>query len=58
VDDYHLEGDNDWPAVMKALYDIGHRGWTIAEPAWQPKGVDPAARLSKISAKLDQIVAL
>jgi hexulose-6-phosphate isomerase len=28
-----LEGDNDWPAVMKAVDDIGYHGWTIAEQA-------------------------
>jgi hexulose-6-phosphate isomerase len=54
----YLEGDNDWPAVMKALDDIGYHGWAIAEPAWQPKGVDPAARLTQIAGKLDQILAL
>jgi hexulose-6-phosphate isomerase len=54
----YLEGDNDWPAVMKAVDDIGYHGWAIAEPAWQPKDVDPAARLSQISGKLDQILAL
>ena len=54
----YLEGDNDWPAVMKALDDIGYHGWAIAEPAWQPKDVDPAARLSQIAGKLDQILAL
>ena len=53
-----LEGDNDWPAVMQAVDDIGYRGWAIVEPAWQPKGVDPAARLSQVSAKLHQILAL
>src|SRR6266850_833675 len=26
-----LEGDNNWPAVMKALDDIGYHGWGIAE---------------------------
>ncbi|MGE5608732.1 MAG: TIM barrel protein, partial [Bacillota bacterium] len=26
-----LEGDNDWPAVMKALDDIGYRGWAALE---------------------------
>jgi hexulose-6-phosphate isomerase len=54
----YLEGDNDWPAVMKALDEIGYQGWATAEPAWTPKGVDPAARLSQISGKLDQILAL
>ncbi len=53
-----LEGDNDWPAVMKAVDEVGYRGWAIVEPAWQPKGVDPAARLSQIAAKLDQLLAL
>jgi hexulose-6-phosphate isomerase len=54
----YLEGDNDWPAVMKALDEIGYQGWATAEPAWTPKGVDPAERLSQISGKLDQILAL
>jgi hexulose-6-phosphate isomerase len=53
-----FEGDNDWPAVMKAVDDIGYHGWAIAEPIWTPKGADPAARLSQISGKLDQILAL
>ena len=52
-----LEGDNDWPAVMQAVDDIGYRGWAIAEPAWQPEGVDPAARLRQIAGKMDQILA-
>src|SRR5882672_11203586 len=26
-----LEGDNNWPAIMKALDDIGYNGWGIAE---------------------------
>src|SRR5580765_53642 len=25
------EGDNNWPAVMKALDDIGYHGWAMAE---------------------------
>jgi len=54
----YLEGDNDWPAVMKAVDEIGYHGWATAEPAWQPKGVDPAERLKQISAKMDQILAL
>jgi len=33
----YLEGDNDWPAVMKALDEIGYHGWGIAEPAWRPQ---------------------
>jgi L-ribulose-5-phosphate 3-epimerase len=54
----YLEGDNDWPAVMKAVDQIGYHGWAIAEPAWQPEGVEPAARLRQIAEKMDQILAL
>ena len=54
----YLEGDNDWPAVMKAVDEIGYRGWAIAEPAWHPKGVDGQARMKQISQKMDQILAL
>jgi L-ribulose-5-phosphate 3-epimerase len=52
-----LEGDNDWPAVMKAVDEIGYHGWAIVEPAWQPPGVDPAARLKQIAEKMDRILA-
>src|SRR5580693_66833 len=54
----YLEGDNNWPAVMKALDQIGYKGWGTAEPAYSPKGVDTATRLKQVSAKLDQIFAL
>jgi len=33
-----LEGDVNWPAVMKALEDIGYKGWTTIE---QPGGDSP-----------------
>ena len=26
-----LEGDDDWPAVMKAVDQIGYTGWAITE---------------------------
>jgi hexulose-6-phosphate isomerase len=54
----YLEGDDDWPAVMKALDDIGYRGWATAEPPWHPPGVDNLTRLNQISEKMDQIFAL
>jgi L-ribulose-5-phosphate 3-epimerase len=54
----YLEGDNDWPVVMKALDDIGYQGWGTAEPAYSPPGVDMPTRLGQISRKLDQIFAL
>jgi hexulose-6-phosphate isomerase len=54
----YLEGDNDWPAVMKALDEIGYQGWGTAEPAYSPPGVDLPTRLGQISHKLDEIFAL
>jgi L-ribulose-5-phosphate 3-epimerase len=33
-----LEGDVNWPLVMKALDDIGYSGWTTIE---QPGGINP-----------------
>lgn len=53
----YLDGDNDWPAVMKAVADIGYQGWGIAEPAYRPAGVDPATRLRQISEKMNLIFA-
>lgn len=47
-----LEGDCDWPAVMKALDEIGYTGWAIEEiSADEPQ-------LAKISAAMDKILAL
>jgi hexulose-6-phosphate isomerase len=46
-----LEGDDDWPAVMKALDEVGYTGWAITE---QGGGDSPAGlrdqRLEKILA--------
>ena len=33
-----LEGDNNWPAVMKALDEVGYHGWAMTE---QPGGDTP-----------------
>lgn len=49
----YFEGDNDWPAVMKALDEVGYSGWGIAE---QP-GADSAAGLKELSEGLDRIFA-
>jgi hexulose-6-phosphate isomerase len=54
----YLEGDNNWPAVMKALDETGYRGWGTAEPAYWPSGVDLPTRLGQVSRKLDEIFAL
>jgi hexulose-6-phosphate isomerase len=53
----YLEGDNNWPAIMSALDEIGWSGWAVCEPAYRPPGVDPATRLRQISEKWDRIVA-
>lgn len=47
-----LDGDNNWPAVMKALDEIGYQGWASAEV---PGG--DATRLKDILARMDRILA-
>ena len=48
-----LQGDNDWPAVMKALDEIGYEGWAILEV----RGGD-SARLAELAGYTDKIFAL
>jgi L-ribulose-5-phosphate 3-epimerase len=48
-----LKGDNNWPAVMEALDEIGYDGWGIAE---QP-GADSADGMTKLSEEMDRIFA-
>ncbi len=48
-----LEGTNDWPAIMKALDDIGYTGWGIAE---QTGGNSPEG-LKDLSERMDKIFA-
>jgi L-ribulose-5-phosphate 3-epimerase len=48
-----LEGDNNWPRVMKALDKIGYTGWGIAE---QPGGDTPEG-LQDLSTRMDKIFA-
>jgi L-ribulose-5-phosphate 3-epimerase len=48
-----LEGDNNWPAIMKALDDIGYNTWACAEV---PGG--GAERMKFISGRLDRILAM
>jgi L-ribulose-5-phosphate 3-epimerase len=48
-----LEGDDNWPAVMKALDDIGYQGWAMTEQGGgdTPEGLrDLSDRFSKILA--------
>jgi L-ribulose-5-phosphate 3-epimerase len=46
-----LQGDNDWPSVMKALDEIGYTGWGIAEQG----GADSPQGLRSLSTAMDQI---
>ncbi|HOW69642.1 MAG TPA: sugar phosphate isomerase/epimerase family protein [Phycisphaerae bacterium] len=46
-----MEGDCDWPAVMKALREIGFSGWFTAEV---PGG--DRERLKAIAARMDRII--
>lgn len=46
------DGDNDWPAIMKALDEIGYDGWAIAEV-----GGGDAQRLQDVSARMDRCFA-
>lgn len=48
-----LTGDNDWPAVMAALDEVGYTGWGIAE---QPGGNSPEG-LKTLATAMDQIFA-
>lgn len=48
-----LEGDNDWPSIMKALDEIGYDGWGIAE---QGGGSTPEG-LKDLSERMDKIFA-
>ena len=50
-----FEGDNNWPAIMKALDDIGYSGWGITEqPGSQTKD---AESLKSFSQRLDRVFA-
>jgi len=48
-----LEGDDDWPAVMKAVDDIGYRGWAITEQG----GGDTPEGLHDLCSRLDKILS-
>jgi hexulose-6-phosphate isomerase len=50
-----LGGDTNWPAVMKAIDDIGFRGWGISEmPGEQTKDLE---RMRTFVGKMDRIFA-
>jgi hexulose-6-phosphate isomerase len=50
-----FEGDNKWPAIMKALEEAGYQGWGISEqPGDQSKD---AEALKDLSERMDRIFA-
>jgi len=48
-----LEGDNDWPSIMRALDEIGYSGWGIAEQG----GGDTPEGLKDLAERMDRIFA-
>lgn len=48
-----LTGDNDWPAVMAALDEVGYTGWGIAEQG----GANSLEGLKTLASGMDQIFA-
>jgi hexulose-6-phosphate isomerase len=50
-----FEGDNNWPAIMKALDEVGYQGWGISEqPGDQSKDADA---LKDLAQRMDKIFA-
>jgi L-ribulose-5-phosphate 3-epimerase len=50
-----LEGDSDWPSVMKAFDEINYTGYLITEQGW-PRDLPAPEFLAHLSQKLDQIL--
>ncbi|MBI5384518.1 MAG: TIM barrel protein [Verrucomicrobia bacterium] len=48
-----LEGDNDWPAIMQALDDVGYSGWAISEQG----GADSLDGMKDLVARMGKILA-
>ncbi len=49
-----LEGDNNWPAIMQAVDEIGYSGWAITEQA----GGGTPEGLKSLADKLQEIINL
>lgn len=49
-----MEGDNNWPAIMKALDDVGYEGWAISEQGIKllPGG------MKSLTERMDKILAM
>ncbi len=51
-----LEGDTNWPAVMRALDNVGYGGWAISEQPGSQAADVPSAR--DLAQRMDRIFAL
>lgn len=49
-----LEGDNNWPAIMQAVDEIGYRDWVITEQG----GADTPEGLKDLAQRVDKILAM
>ena len=49
-----MDGDSDWPAVMKALDAVKYKGWMITEQR-RPTGLSDVAYLEYLTGKLEAI---
>jgi hexulose-6-phosphate isomerase len=49
-----MEGDNNWPAIMKAIDAIGYKGWAISEQ----RGGISSGGLKMLTERMDKIFAL
>jgi hexulose-6-phosphate isomerase len=47
-----MQGDNDWPAIMKALDDIGYHSWACAEVGGGDKN-----RLKFVAERMNKLLA-
>jgi L-ribulose-5-phosphate 3-epimerase len=50
-----MDGDNNWPAIMAALDQIGYSGWAIAEQ-FRPEGFSDADWLSHLAKRMDRAI--
>lgn len=49
-----LDGDNNWAAIMKALDDVGYKGWAISEQ----RGGISSGGLRMLTERMDKIFAM
>lgn len=55
----YLEGDNNWPEIMRALNDVGYDGYVIAEPPYRDDNVDVDTWLKQyIADRMDKILSM